>query len=240
MVRLCLVLALLSLTCAVAAHAEVGDAEQAQVDTVGVVFAYGEQVYPPFVFTGVGTDTLFLNGYPLSPRRSSRRGSPEISVSETCKAQHELCVKAGQRAREGSTHAERVEIYAEVLRASSLVDSVRVTSHDIIYMSWAGETDEEEIILPREDTHFELADFHETRISEFWRAMRAGRLVAFGERYYVSAPRQSVPQTLQLLERIDEGGPPTKEEVAGTALQQPRFLVDLCEKRGISRTEDER
>ncbi len=200
---------------------------------LGLVFAYGCRVYPPYAFNGADTDTLFLNGYSYSPTLSKRGESRAIRMSETCRTQHQLDATALGLCRNGQDRAERVRIYVDTLRASPLVDSVRLVG-DSVYMRWDGEVEEEEVVLPWNDSLFDRAAFHEILIEEFWRTVGSGGLVAFGERYHVLSPRDCVAQIRHLLERIALGEYPTVEDVRDTALEDTRFLTDLWEHRATA------
>jgi len=193
---------------------------------LGPVFAYGVQLARPYTFSfSEDARRLYLDGYFFGGATDTI--IPKIEVSETSRAEFELCLRAGEAMKQGKTFEETLAIYAEVMRSSPLVERVRI-SHPWIYMTWASWPDEEEeIIIPREDSQFVLAAYLERLVAEFRYTVCSGGMVAFGRNYHVSVPTNRLPETIEQINLIRSSAPRESLDVMNTALQNKRFLEDL-------------
>jgi hypothetical protein len=204
-------------------------AESSAVKTgPGLVFGYGARLEEPYVFTrGDDGRTLYLNG--LIYDGPGDAPPPQIEVTEVARSRHELAVKAHEHSRRGRTYDERKAIYADVLRRSELVQAVREFPQGV-YVRWRESPEhEEEVIIPREESQFDLEEFQQGLISQFRKTVNSGGMIAFGKGYHIYVPPGRVQGTLEQLERIRAGGPRDTIDVVGTPLQNEKFLSDLYE-----------
>jgi hypothetical protein len=197
-------------------------------ESAGVVYGYGARLDGPYVFTrSEDGRTLYLNG--LIYDGPGEEPPPQIEVTEEAQSRHELAVKAHEHSRRGRTYEERKAIYADVLRTSELVQAVREFSQGV-YVRWrASPEHEEEVIIPREESQFDLEEFQQSLISHFWKTVNSGGMVAFGKGYHIHVPPGRMQETLEQLEQILAGGPCDTIDVVGTPFQNERFLSDLYE-----------
>jgi hypothetical protein len=206
---------------------------------LGPVFAYGRQLTRPYTFSfSEDARRLYLNGYFFSGATDTI--VPKREISETARAEYELCLKASQESRQAKTYEERMLIQAEVFRSSPLVKKVRVTPW-ALYITWASCPDEEvEALLARGDegSRFDLKEALEQDIAHFWSVVGRGGMIAFGRGgYHLSVRAVRVPKTLEQIERIRQGTPRDQLDVTDTALRFDAFLKDLYDP--IQRREEE-
>ena len=208
------------------------DSSAADIDTVqsepppGLVYGYGAQLRAPYVFSeSEDGKTLYLNGIIyVGPGEGP---PPEITVTETVRSQHELNVRAFEQSKRGVTYEDRLEILADVYRSSSLVKDVRKFAQGV-YVRWESHpNEEEEVILSREDSAFDLAAFHQKLIAEFRQTVSSGGMIAFGKNYHIYVPAKRLPKTVEQVEIIQGGAPRESLDVMNTALQNKRFVEDL-------------
>jgi hypothetical protein len=192
----------------------------------GLVYAYGRKLEGPYIFrASEDGNTLYLNDLVYSG--PGEAPPPKIEVPETVRLQHELSVRASEESRRAETYEERKAIYADVLRGSELVISVREFSQGV-YVTWRSSPDEEEeVILPKEESQFDPAEFRIRLISEFWNTVNSGGMIAFGRRYHIYVPAMRVPKTVKQIELIRSGASRDQLDVRSTALQNDRFLDDI-------------
>jgi hypothetical protein len=192
----------------------------------GLVYAYGKKIEGPYVFrASEDGNTLYLNDLVYSG--PGEAPPPKIEVPETVRLEHELSVRAHEESKRAKTYEERIAIYADVLRSSELVIAVREFSQGV-YVTWRSSPDEEEeVILPREESQFDPAEFRMRLISEFWNTVNSGGMIAFGKRYHIYVPAVRVPKTVKQIELIRSGASRDQLDVMGTALQNDRFRDDL-------------
>jgi hypothetical protein len=197
----------------------------AAVDGPGLVYGYGKRLERPYIF--IESDdgrTLYLNDLVYDGPAEST--PPEIVVTETVRSQHELSVMAYEYSKRARTYEERRAIYAEVLRGSDLVKDVKEFSQGV-YVTWRSSPDEEEVIIPSEESHFDLAEFRRRLISEFRATVDSGGMIAFGERYHIHVPPGRVAATVEQLERLRSGAGPEEIDIGTTILRNRNFLNDL-------------
>jgi hypothetical protein len=203
----------------------------------GLVYGYGVELERPYVFTeSEDGKTLYLNG--LIYDGPGEEPPPKITVTETVRSEHELSVRAFEQSNQGVTYADRLELMADVYRSSPLVKNVRKFAQGL-YVTWTSYPDEEEeIILTREDSAFDLAAFRETLVAEFWQTVSRGGMIAFGKNYHVSVPPRHLPKTVEQMRLIQSGAPRDSLDVMNTALQNKRFLEDLYQQSEGRREEE--
>jgi hypothetical protein len=195
----------------------------------GAVYGYGVRLDWPYTFTeSEDGKTLYLNG--LVYDGPGVRPPPEITVTETVRSEHELSVRAYEACRLAETHSERKAIYARILRESDLVVDVREFSQGV-YVTWrSSPEDEEEVIIPREDSQFDLEEFRRRLVSEFWDTVNSGGMIAFGERYHIRVPPGRVSKTVEQINLVRSGASRDQLGASDAALQNEHFLDDLYEK----------
>jgi hypothetical protein len=195
-------------------------------DTPGLVYGYGTRLDTPYVFTlSADGKTLYLNG--LVYDGPGEIPPPEIEVTQTARSRHELSMQAYEQSRRGRTYEERKAIYADVLRGSDLVQTVREFSQGV-YVTWRTSPDcEEEVIIPREESGLDLVAFQESLISQFRKAIESRGMIAFGKNYHIHIPPSRVPETLAQVERIRAGVRRDQLDIVGTPLQNEQFLSDI-------------
>ncbi len=204
-------------------------AETGRADSLasqGPVFGFGVQLTKPYTFTSSeDSKTLYLNG--LVYDGPGEEPPPQITVTESMRTKHELSVRAFEDSKQGTTYEERLARMTAVYLASPLVKSVRGFAQGI-FVKWASDPDrEEEVILPREEGHFDLAAYRERLVADFWRTINSGGMIAFGRNYHICVPAKRLPKTLEQVKLIQSGKEQEQLDVAGTALQNRRFLEDL-------------
>lgn len=168
-----------------------------------VVYAYGHLLAPPYEFTGIGSDTLFLNGHPYSPTRPRWRPYevPNSSQSSGC---HERIVEAREAAlaaaiRKNAPLAD-LNDYIEALNEQPFVEwamrDERNEKHVILKMECSSSpiwiwyplaAPGSEIRPPSVSKEAQ----HEDAIRTFWRQMRFGMFIAFGQGYQFLTPVQN-------------------------------------------------
>ena len=192
----------------------------------GLVYAYGTKLAGPYVFTeSEDGKTLYVNG--LIYVGPGEGPPPDITVTVTVRSQHELNVRAADQATRGAEYEDRLEILASVYRSSPLVRSVRKFSQGV-YVTWASyPDDEEEIILPREESQFDLEAYMQGLVAEFHRIVESGGMVVFGKNYHIYVPRVRSAKTVHQIRLVEDGAPRESLDVMNTALQNKRFIEDL-------------
>lgn len=183
---------------------------------VGRVFAYGQEILPPFEFTGVGTDTLFLNGVPYSPvRRPPPMVSTTFSITEE---QAQIVRQVQEEARAAFASAgssgEGLARAAAICKASPHVERCRVLSNSI-RMRFTFYTFDIELPLRRPNelrsAHYGYTrtDVHEEIIAQFDRSIKAGSLIAIGAGYRFSEGPLQAETTLGAVDAIIAGRTPS-------------------------------
>ena len=168
-------------------------------ESSGHVIICGQEVTPPWNFSGQGEDTLRLNGIPYSPVRCKPKRRP-AKVSELTKAQHALSVASYEAAKNATTYAEKLRISAEALRSSDLVDSVTIEDWGLC-VYWHGQENTEDVIIPRFETRQRSqSEIHQERIDDFWQTMNSGSLLIIFDGQTLTIPRIRVLQTLALID----------------------------------------
>jgi hypothetical protein len=227
-VFLCLTLIVLAFSCGPAGPSRDSPlpADYSSADRSGVVYGYGKKLERPYTFTeSEDGKTLYLNG--LVYEGPGESPPPEIEVTETVRLQHELSVMASEQSKQARTYDERKAIYADILRQSPLVENVRDFEQGV-YVTWRSSPgDEEEVIIPREESQFDLAAYRRQLTSEFWNTVNSGGVIAFGKRYHIHVPAGRVAKTMEQIQLIRSGASRDRLDVRGTALQNQRFLDDL-------------
>lgn len=204
----------------------------APVSGHATVYAYGERLTPPFVFTGLDGDTLYINGVPYDPRR------PAVpltipAVNAELMNRHELALAALEVSTEGRDRNERLTLFRDVYEASPLVTRVEQTENGVT-ITWVG-GEREEITLPEDVNTAPVQNRHARRVELircFEQTIRMDGLLAFGDRYHVTACGTRAQATLELIRLVENGQQPTATLRKDTALQNERFLADLTKQNG--------
>jgi len=196
------------------------------------VFAYGVEICDPPVFTGVGEDTLYLNGFPYEPRNINERELPDENneffqaIAELACNQHELMQSAkvtGYATADRDGYEAGLQARAEVLLNSDLVQSVEINPTGL-YIIWA-DGESESLTVPRQRIQRpSTEEVHERLMAKFWRDYSKGKFIAFGNRYYVTSPPERQAQIAQLMAIIDTG---ETSDFDNTALKNERLRQDL-------------
>ncbi len=161
-----------------------------------IVFGYGVQLQPPFVFTGIGSDTLLMNGLPYVPMRSHKEHrTGEIDPPESqpegpdC---HSVLIRVRndvwREVSDISDQDEALERYVEGLEARQEVewaqregDGVRLKLRSCprpinVWYPLAGPVSDELRTVDPER-------LHRSRISGFKKLIDEGVFYAFGHGY---------------------------------------------------------
>jgi hypothetical protein len=202
----------------------------------GLVYGYGVRMEAPYIFTRSGDGkTLYLNE--LIYDGPGEGPPPEITVTAAAVSRHELAVSAYEYSRQAGIYEERIARYAEALRQSPLVERVREFEQGV-YITWRSSPEvEEEAIIPREESQFDLQGFQQSLVSRFEHTVGSGGMIAFGKRYHVYVPRVRLPKTLQQIDLVQSGAGQDQLDTGSTALQNKSFLRDLF--RAVQGPEEE-
>jgi hypothetical protein len=89
----------------------------------GQIFVLGEELLPPWEFSGIGEDTLRLNGIPYVPTRLNHHPD-SLTVSEESQKKWELDQLVVQVTKGMASPEARIDTIMATYEASPLVDSV--------------------------------------------------------------------------------------------------------------------
>jgi hypothetical protein len=215
----------------------------------GGVILYG-RLLPKgdYAFSGIGGDTLRLNGLPYWPLRGRISAADLLppalvqEIREHSKGRHEFsdaAWKAVRRMHEsGSSYTECLDAFAALYANCPLVEPGSVQKWERgIRFRWKDGTDVESH-LSFENVSiqpFDRQKYHRELITEFWRVVNAGGLVARGtvgmESYYITTPSTQLEKTVELLERISRGEQLSDKDVLNTPLSFKAFREDVTAKR---------
>ena len=181
-----------------------GDAGLAAVETLGfagasgcssdsaqgLVIGYGAEVAPPYEFSGVGGDTLYLNELPYLPRR--RPVEPNIvprDVLELSESRYSLSQSVLASVISMPDGEERWEAYAAGMRAATLVASATVIAPGQVAIVWADGTTAVDFIqkvqsITEPAPSGSSEERHNRFMAQFQSVMGMGGVVAFGESYF--------------------------------------------------------
>ncbi len=191
---------------------------------LGPVYAYGTRLTVPYEFTGVGTDTLWLNGHVFEayPQTSG------LPIPEKVIERFALFENAGEAMVEASTYLDSLKRFAAVFQASPEVQSVEITPQGVNIL-WVGDNEAEVGMIPRgpQPPPMTVTEAQEEIISMFWAAVEKGGLFAFGRRYHVTTPLKYVAKTERSIARLEQGEELSSDNVRHTALQNSLFVADL-------------
>lgn len=179
----------------------------------GRAYGYGVLLTPPYVFTGVGEDTLSLNGLPLLPLRSPGRppeGRPQ-PVDFRIEKTRPRAVAAGIAAGGGIAGLEAA---AAVFRAEPDVEDVQVVealNHVRVKFSCFPEPvtfhlpfTPEPPEIPVDSTTARESE-HRIQIDRFKRAMDSGRALLFGSNYRTWLSRAATTDLVAQLDSVRAG-----------------------------------
>ena len=173
-----------------------------------VVIAYGHRLERPFLFTGEGGDTLYLNGFPYCPLRKAPEALPESIATLVTSSSREDSTRwvlgrdAAQAAASSVGSLEGVQNALNIYKASDLVEHAFVGG-GILFVKYKAFPDTIEVYLPAPGTDLkeleygkvprsDPAEIHRRLISTFWALVRGGALIEFGETYRYSSPRHTM------------------------------------------------
>jgi hypothetical protein len=178
-----------------------------------VVMAYGKVLKEPMAFSGVGGDTLFLNGLPYSPLRRIENAEAAIPTPPQHPPDYDLHASAlddlneqvrAIRERLGAEHPDLGAAIADLYRNHPSVDSVLSYGQSSILVKFTfADLPHELLWNPPEDLPSERPtrkEIHDEKMETFWKRHGAGGFIAFGSVYehYVSSRRAK-----QMLDLID-------------------------------------
>jgi hypothetical protein len=206
----------------------------------GMVFYNGRELEPPFVFTGHGTDTLYLNGIPYAPvRKKKEKPGPPYVPSELRLKQNALSKKAMARSKEGESMEDRLALLKETYLSSSLVDSVRDSGEYGIFVYWKDSPifKFEGVTLspdPPPTDSVKAAWLLESHIEDeksFWETYNRGGVILFGMGYgHIYVPRSRKDLIIGLITKLAQGDTLTAEERKGTFLNNSSVYEALSEQ----------
>jgi hypothetical protein len=184
----------------------------------GQVFAYAEQLTAPYSFTGVGEDTLYLNGYAHMPRhRGETQGTETVTsevsfdVAEAVEVMKRIGDEAETAGAAAPTKEEGLAAALQVYLAWPQVEWATIDGEHVIV---------EFTIMPTEVVrafHFmddgpqsfagrSRRDEMLVYIQRVWRSMSLGRLQVFGTDYFVDFGRPIQQRPWRSLRKLKPGG----------------------------------
>jgi hypothetical protein len=205
---------------------------------LGPVFAYGQRLQEPYVFSAGEGDTLLLNGYPYLPQRHSPL---EISaeVLENDKLERALEARIASQWRLKSPTEPYVEWLARMYREAPEVARVRLQNGSLfVKYVWAPyEVVKETGVSTRMTrTHQGNSAKQEpcgAAKEHFWSQVKSGCMIVFGTDYYLVVARPHVRDALRQIDRAMTG---TKLEELGP-LALPLTIDNFLREAGVSRSE---
>ena len=219
-----------------------GDAQefdQPNESLPGRIFVLGEEILPPWRFTGVGEDTLRLNGIPFQPVRSNFVPPPPI-VSELDARRSALRESAFKVTRTIGPRDERNRAMARFYETSDLVDSVVMgepenASGFSIY--WKGDPDGEAAPFWIDGgrswdgpVETDPASGHEVAIRHFWHAMQNGRLIVLVRHgWMMSCTGERSERTIEVMRSV-RAGLDVSDSTIATSCFRHRGIVEEFRK----------
>ena len=206
-----------------------------------IVFAYGHRLTPPFVFTGIDSDTLRLNGFPYSPRRhplgerTASSTSPDTTLVRRWSEAQDAMRRTLELAYEQKMSTEdAANLAADTLRSYSYVRDVETRKNHVGY-GIVGDDG-------RYGTYFVLggadtagpsrAERRWSKIRIFEQTALRKYLFAFGPGYELASPQETptVEKTLDAMDRVRDGSitDPQQPELRETLLRHRFFFRDVA------------
>ena len=227
----------------VAASAPV-PADAPQEMTGGTVYAYGRLVPPPYVFSGMGTPELRLNGYLYSPLPDVLRPpKPPVSESDSLMfAEHDsvsrrLMSEAVHAIAGSADQADACRRALEIYRSSPDVESAEISGSSSLLVKFRRYDPAETIFLPNAKSVSNLRSAQERAaaklrlqqafVDEFRRVVEVGGIVAFGRGYCITRTRADADSLRAELSRIRASGEPRAIGDTATANRFERLFADV-------------
>lgn len=209
----------------------------------GIVYAYGYKLDPPYDFSNVGGDTLFLNGVPYRPKRGARaydageledlRAGMLNDAQSTHEFNQRLSTKARSMYESGATLEECIQFYADVYDSLPDVGSVKKTAKGII-VEYKDGVKEEIIVSFKKGSPPDRRSVHEDLIKRFMKTINDGGMVAFGVidglQYELHTPKWQLEKTNKLLGKLAEGQRLTSDDVLDTPLSNEAFRAQMSQR----------
>jgi hypothetical protein len=225
---------------------EVSAGDTTGVKNKGLVIYRDSILEPPFKFTGYGPDTLRLNGIPYSPARridprfepkppkrlyKDKRKPEEIklpSMKEYGKM-HRLSVRADKNTDSVDTFEDKLDVYAETMSQSSMVDSAIIENDEVLvywkydrpipeYHSLACQGPQK---LTEEQRYARRLEMDRHKEESFWRTYNDGGTIVFGAGPGITyAPKSSTSRNLKAINKIFMGDTLTEREKRSTVFNQ--------------------
>jgi hypothetical protein len=228
--------------------------EAVGADELGPVYMYGQRLTPPYVFSGIGSDTLLLNGYPVLPKRTGPHPFTLLSkteqdrLMEKARRSHASDKQKGDSVRTlfeaGYSYEECLEIYIELWRDDPNVESVIPRSNGVRVTYINGEW--EEVTLPRNFSIAAPYDAYKTHmrfIEKFEPWVRSGNMVAIGFagglQYNLWTPKVQLEKTNKLLARLAAGDTLTRDDVINTPLTNTGFRIQMSKSKSRMKPREE-
>ncbi len=176
-----------------------------------IVFGYGEVLSPPYIFTGIGSDTLRINGLPRMPTRSGAE-TPAYSEPLLLRSpeSHENLTAVRNDAWNAVKHikdrAIALDEYLRIVRDDSRVEWAEIQDTSIRLLIRGAERP---VVIQsplggQVRDGVEEVDFtrrHESEIFQFERLLEIGVFFAFGNGYVMTQEFQAAKE----LRRIGSG-----------------------------------
>ncbi|HMA76942.1 MAG TPA: hypothetical protein VKO43_06520 [Candidatus Krumholzibacteriaceae bacterium] len=212
----------------------------------GLVIYRDRVLEPPFKFTGHGPDTLRLNGIPYFPaRRIDPKFEPQPpkrihmdewnpeeiklpSMKEYGKM-HRLSVRADKSTDSVDTLEDKLDVYAETMSRSSMVDSAIIKNNEIlVYWKYDRPIPEYHSLacqgphkLTEEQRHARRLEMDRNQEKRFWKTYNDGGTIVFGAGPGITyAPESSTPRNLRAINKILSGDTLTEREKRSTVFNQ--------------------
>jgi len=216
------------------------------------VLAYGNEILAPFRFTGIGSDTLKLNGiayYPTAaatdenndPVRSDQdRVIPKeldswVSELDSVK---DATVAEGKRLRGPLTGEQKAELVAGRIQSLPFVHEANAsgkamqvlfqgvpTPYTILFSD--DKFDEEQKRLEEHLPPLTTKQIHDKLIAEFAQNVEAGNFIAIGAGYNLTGNSGWANRTRQSIEKLSKGASLSSVPINMTALCHEAFLKDV-------------
>lgn len=162
--------------------------------TTGRMFAYGQELVRPFVFSGIGTDQVSVNDAPLLPRRPRLDVAPRPTASPDSaqlalnSRMRELLAAARQAASAAEQPASRAARAADTFRSAPDVARVFFRDEPItFYVVFQGSDLEVPVIWngSADSPASSVRSEQVLQINVICSALGAGQTVAFGDGYFL-------------------------------------------------------
>ena len=171
----------------------------------GTLYAYGNRLEPPYVFT-YENERMLANGVQIVPDPARGTTPAEEDVPDWFRMAHQLNEQVTDLARnllqQGSPPESISRAAADLYESSPLVDSVRVHA-DMLIVHWRGDHFPLWVTLPKDlaprPPMPTMRQISKNLVNQLAQALRPGWVVFYGAGYQVAVPHEDAAAALQIL-----------------------------------------